>query len=769
MARFTVDTHLFRELGELLVGRDSTALIELVKNSYDADATVVEVYGESLDSPLEGRIVIADNGTGMTLAQFERGFLRIASRQKEEGSRQSTRYGRRFTGEKGIGRLAAHKLARVLQIDSIPLADASRTTREALHAVIDWDDVERYETLDDLSDSSALQVATKEVEPGADSGTTLTLGPLRRAWTKTELTRFFSEVQSFEPAPFLLEPLPETIAAGPILFGSPLVREAEQGNNSFRVNLEGNFAVGDQYWELMAHAAAWIIEIRASKDSGLVDYAIAPTRQGSTKYKSASVWRCAIDHPSPEEGPFFDARIFVREGRAPMRSSDQRVWASGSSGVRVFMEGFRVLPYGDAGDDWLKLDADYTRRTRTLEALDRWGLGQELARPEDLDDALSHVPSNNYFGAVFLVHRHAPKLRLLVNREGFVPDQNFEHLRELTRVGIDLCTRVRAANSFEARQTRKELRNQGGRRSAPPHSEQPSAPGERLKSWVAGASLALDQARQEAEKEQCSPALAARIAEGQRAVAGFLSEADEFVSEQSLLRVLASVGTQMAAFVHELNSLLAVARATEATLRRLSLIQGLGPATKTGLIDATTAAGDLCRGLERQASYFADLLSPDARRRRSRQSLRDRFDSALKLLSFDVSTRNITVKNSISADVLTPAMFPAEVMAVILNVLTNAIKAAGRDGRIRATATSSKQGVIRMRLSNTGVGVDLVESERWFRPFESTTLEVNPILGQGMGLGLPITRGILSEYGAEARFIEPEVGFATTVEILFQP
>jgi hypothetical protein len=38
MAKFTVDTHLFRELGELLVGRDSTALVELIKNSYDADA-----------------------------------------------------------------------------------------------------------------------------------------------------------------------------------------------------------------------------------------------------------------------------------------------------------------------------------------------------------------------------------------------------------------------------------------------------------------------------------------------------------------------------------------------------------------------------------------------------------------------------------------------------------------------------------------------------------------------------------------------------------
>ena len=41
-AGFTVDTHLFVELGELLVRKDSTALVELVKNSYDADATKVK-------------------------------------------------------------------------------------------------------------------------------------------------------------------------------------------------------------------------------------------------------------------------------------------------------------------------------------------------------------------------------------------------------------------------------------------------------------------------------------------------------------------------------------------------------------------------------------------------------------------------------------------------------------------------------------------------------------------------------------------------------
>src|SRR5580692_2566263 len=106
MTTFTVDTHLFRELGELLVGRDSTALVELIKNAYDADASKVEIIGRSLADPAKGEIVIADNGIGMDADDFERGFLRIAGRTKVDGERRSPWFKRRYTGEKGIGRLA---------------------------------------------------------------------------------------------------------------------------------------------------------------------------------------------------------------------------------------------------------------------------------------------------------------------------------------------------------------------------------------------------------------------------------------------------------------------------------------------------------------------------------------------------------------------------------------------------------------------------------------------------------------------------------------
>ena len=110
-------------------------------------------------------------------------------------------------------------------------------------------------------------------------------------------------------------------------------------------------------------------------------------------------------------------------------------------------------------------------------------------------------------------------------------------------------------------------------------------------------------------------------------------------------------------------------------------------------------------------------------------------------------------------------MFPAELTAVFANLLTNAVKAAGEDGgSIRASA-SSEDDHVRIIIQNTGVAIRLDEAERWFKPFESTTSEVNPVLGQGMGLGLTITRNLLENYGAFIKFVRPTNPFATSVEI----
>lgn len=778
MASFTIDTHLFRELGELLVGRDSTALIELIKNSYDADATEVVVLGQLLNDPDRGSIVITDNGSGMTPSQFEKGFLRIASRMKDDGERLSGQLKRRYTGAKGIGRLAAHKLARLLEVQSISDAENDGNVA-AVQARIDWDAIERLETLDQVEGSDAVVVDHDLAPREAPTGTVLRLSRLRRKWTPTERGRFFAEVQSFAPPTFLTKPLRSSLVSEPLLFDEPLTRRAEASGQQFDVRLEGEFAAGDEYWRLMEEHAAWVVEIR-SRPGKTVKYAVAPTKRTLKELPDASAYQAEINHPAPVTGPFFDARIFLRVGKMAIKG-DQRTWATRSSGVRVFMEGFRVLPYGEPQNDWLRLDADYTRRSRTLETLKSWNL-DDLGPVDDRDAALTFFPNNNYFGGVFLTHEHAASLRMLVNREGFIPEGGYDDLTVLVRTGLDLCTRVHAAASYGKRRARGETRKQnhdsGGAPS--PLNPEPKQAAERpptspasLKASLEVATEALAAVRAHMVATATAPRsgeaaeLAEKLGQALEEIQAQAGSADEMISEQSFLRVLASVGTQMSAFVHEIRALLGASQAVEHAIDTLAIDPDLTRAQRQKLKKILQAIGDLRRGLEREASYLTDIVTPDARRRRSRQKLAERFDVASRLLARTAERRGIQIERKIPANLKSPPMFPAELTAVFTNLLSNAVKAAGPKGRILASAQSDDDGSVQVLIQNTGTRVNLASAEKWFRPFESTTAEVDPVLGQGMGLGLPITRRMLDDYGAEIAFVSPDSDFATAIKLTF--
>jgi signal transduction histidine kinase len=756
MARFTVDTHLFRELGELLVGRDSTALIELVKNSYDADATEVEVHAQDLESARDGWIQITDNGVGMSPSVFEDGFLRIASRAKDIGDRRSLRFKRRFTGEKGIGRLAAHKLAETIDVTSFPGEELSNNGGKGVHGVIDWRLVEEFETLDDLnaSDVKAIVVDPIESKVKRKSGTIIVLRRLRRKWSAAERGRFISEVQTFSPPELLVQRPSPKLFPGPTLFEFPVLRDTSDRGTTFKTKLSGDFTAGEDYWQALVQAADWLIEIDASSSTKPVRYNIVPSSRFKKESPSAERTLHSLPHPNPEGGPFFQARILVRSGVLG-GSRHVTAWAANSSGIRLFMEGFRVLPYGERGNDWLSLDRAYAERGRKstwLESIEDANSGSQ----NDEEWYLSILPNRNYYGAVFLTEKGSPGLRMLVNREGFVPDVSYDALVRLVRVGIDLTTRARAAATQEKREERRETR----RAAAAAGNGKVEQPG--LQSAVERAKNTAQSARRLVAEGRIEEA--GRVIESASSDLEYVSE--KLTSENAMLRVLASVGTQMSAFIHEINSLMGMTEGVEAALSRLYSQEDLPRGSRQAIAKVQKLVGDLKRALERHASFLVDVVTPDARRRRKRISFSDRFDAAVRLVQGVADRQDIKIKNDIPADLNSPPMFPAELTTVFANLLSNAVKAAGDGGSIRARATVTKQATI-VTIENSGKRVRISEGERWFKPFESTTTSVDPVLGQGMGLGLPITRSMLEQYGAEIQFVEPTEGFATSLSITF--
>jgi signal transduction histidine kinase len=538
----------------------------------------------------------------------------------------------------------------------------------------------------------------------------------------------------------------------PLLFEYPKVRDSRTADPGVNISLLGDFAPGEDYWDVIAESAQWLLEIDAKSDN--VHYNVIPTRDLKKERPETEPSRLKIKHPTPDDGPFFQARILVREGQLH-GSAGLKGWASSASGVKVFMEGFRVLPYGEARNDWLSLDLDYTGRSRKFSWLE-----DEAEGPEDRDAALVGLPNRSYFGAVFLTQSGAPALRMLINREGFIPDSSFDTLVGLVRTGIDLTTRSRAAAKFDARKQRKEQRAVTSQPSTP--TGRPPKFGsavETARTFASQARQLLADGRVNDANEKISGVLAA--------VEAASEESQEMMNEAGLIRVLASVGTQMAAFIHEINALLRMAESVEGAVERLRAEADVPAKTRRNLGAILRTIGDLRRRLERQASYLVDVVTPDARRRRSKQSLAERLEAGGRLVQHLIDDRKIKLINDIPPELKSPPMFPAELATIFSNLLTNAVKAAGAGGTIRAVGRLKDQQAISVVVENSGTAVNLRDAERWFKPFESTTTSVDPVLGQGMGLGLPITRKMLEQYGADIRFIKPDHGFATALEIVF--
>lgn len=107
------------QMGEEQIGHPTTAINELVKNAYDADADRCWVYTQYDKDPQRNFFLVKDNGLGMNAETLFGNWLvtsRSSKRSEELNERRSQIYERRFLGSKGIGRLAAMALGRYLTV-----------------------------------------------------------------------------------------------------------------------------------------------------------------------------------------------------------------------------------------------------------------------------------------------------------------------------------------------------------------------------------------------------------------------------------------------------------------------------------------------------------------------------------------------------------------------------------------------------------------------------------------------------------------------------
>lgn len=211
--RFSVDAGHISRLGRELVSRQETAVSELVKNAYDADASSVTVDFQDSDTP-GGSLVIDDNGHGMTKEELIEGFMRLSTSDKIHRPR-SPSYHRLRAGRKGIGRFAAQRLGKRLT-----LTTQTKDASQGLRVTIRWDLFKQDIELG----SVAFRVETVNKEK--EQGTTLLIEDLREAWSDAQIRRVYRYILDIiQPFTFSSSPVNENSDPG---FATVLYRTKAQ-------------------------------------------------------------------------------------------------------------------------------------------------------------------------------------------------------------------------------------------------------------------------------------------------------------------------------------------------------------------------------------------------------------------------------------------------------------------------------------------------------------------------------------------------------------
>ena len=407
---FTVDSRLLEELGERLVGKPSMALAELVKNAYDADAETVDI---TIDRSMPGRILVQDDGHGMTTDEFHTYWMRVGSQHKRDQKRSKT-FLRPFTGSKGIGRIATQMLSSAVRIISV--AEATPTRR--LLARLEW------ATAIDTGDLVDVGVTVTEetLSRPLPHGTTISLDGLKDEWSEATVRDLAAEVWQLQ-SPF-----------------GRLVDDAERDVSDFVIRLSSvTEALATAFHDQMSGVLSlWTARVVGEVRDGR--FAMSMQFRGEKPMTFPSPAR---DFPLTQA--HFELRFFELAGRQPMgiRLKDARAYLTDFGGVHIYDTGFRLPFYGQKDNDWLLISYDVARRV-TL---------SELLPPEirQIRRMMLSLPQwNQVLGAVEINTAVEPGLEVTITRDRLVSTPAFTELRDLVRQAIHWYANEKARRRLEA-------------------------------------------------------------------------------------------------------------------------------------------------------------------------------------------------------------------------------------------------------------------------------------------------------------------------------
>lgn len=415
---FRIHPRAFKALGADLVTDDFVAIIELVKNAYDAYATLVDVrFVSSTNDPA---IEIQDNGSGMTRGVIEEAWCTVATpyRQLNPVARLSGKRARRTSGAKGLGRLAAARLGPKLEMLTRTKSGGS------WRVTADWDALTRAESIDQC----VARVAPDSSGQLAAPGTILRIHPLRSRWDENAIAALRENLARLLP-PFDVS-------------DDFVIRVSQVGLGQVPVEVEPpKFLRHPKYL------------IKGSVDrAGTISYKYefkAVKGDGKRSARGTCEWSQVIESAEdprlrgmsrPKFGPFhFEIRAWdigqsdtaeISE-RFELKRATIRADIRAYKGISVYRDGVLVLPKSEGARDWLGLDL---RRVGKV--------GPRLSTPQMV-------------GYVAISAEENPGLEDTSDRERLASTEDVYAFEATIRVIVELLENERAKDRREASKERR--------------------------------------------------------------------------------------------------------------------------------------------------------------------------------------------------------------------------------------------------------------------------------------------------------------------------
>ncbi len=378
--RFKVSGNIIRKLGEESISNKNIAILELIKNSYDANSKKVEINLNEIDTT-NASITISDNGDGMGSSEIENKWMNIATPNKSKIIKINN--GERIpVGEKGIGRLSSESLGKRTILYTYP-----KNETKGYKIIFNWEEYQKPNVLCNEVINKGYEFKKKKKE----CGTKIEIKDLKHDWNDIDIQK------SLLRDIYLLNPPNKSSKNFKII---PKFHKEVKQFKKIRKNflnkasfyLKTKIISGNRIqYEFVT------ITGKKKKDTIVLDKKLScgdAVFELFFYYKNSKYLKDALNYEMSKQD--------IKEINDTLKEYH---------GIKIYRDNFRVKPYGEPGNDWAELDLFAQNNTMS--------------------------PRNNaIFGMVHISKSKNPKIIDTTTREGVIANQEFQDLTRFVQISI---------------------------------------------------------------------------------------------------------------------------------------------------------------------------------------------------------------------------------------------------------------------------------------------------------------------------------------------